>query len=86
MEHRWRTECIGPRDIDVPSRAYQDNVDMRLEQLVGVRYGDRLECTSCKYRRSERTERENEPTPVPSRDGFVVVITVVVLRLHLHSG
>lgn len=53
---------------------------------MGVRYGDRLECTSCKYRRSERTERENEPTPVTSRDGFVVVITVVVLRLHLHSG
>lgn len=26
----------------------------------------------------ERAERENEPVPIPSRDGFVVVVVVCI--------
>lgn len=54
-------------------------------KLAGARYGNKLECTSRKHRRSKRTEK-NEPAPVPDRDGFVVVMVIVIVLVYItHS-
>lgn len=82
MEHRWRTECIGPRDIDVPVVLIGTVWTCGWGKLASARY--KMSCNVPVVKTEEvkeRAERENEPVPIPSRDGFVVVVVVVCIYI-----